>query len=293
MDVKKEWENKTTKYRKKPFAYITIYQFFIPIIILIALNTLYLYIHQTFQIHFTYYALLAPLILMGNYFLFIFLVIIFSKFLSDYYEKKSPTREGTFKRKFSEKKAGMATKNLQYYHLRGFLYKFPMFLAKKSPFPGLLNYSLREVGKNAISKDALYGDAYVALEMTEIKEGAVILDGSCISSHVVDSIFGNLSIKKVKLGQNCTIFPHTAIAPGTTVPSHTSIGPRSFCPKNWSYNHNPQDLEKSQIIPSKEMIINEIYVYGAPAKKALKRGVKKSLFEYIPSSFLDKTRNHE
>ena len=62
----------------------------------------------------------------------------------------------------------------------------------------MVNFVLRDMADNKIDKDVIYGDAYVSLEFTDLQQGAVIMDGSTLSSHVNDSIFGNLTIEEVK-----------------------------------------------------------------------------------------------
>ena len=186
----------------------------------------------------------------------------FCKILHWYYNKKSPAKTGVFSRKFT--KHNVADRSVHFYHLRGFMYKWPVFISKKSIFPWMVNFVLRDMAANKINKDALYGDAYVSLEFTNLEQGAVIMDGVTLSSHVNDSIFGNLTIERVTVEKNGIMQTNSIMAPGGTISNGTTLGPKSYVPKGWR-------IEK----------VDSKFIYGAPAKKYRKL----SFIELLPKRF--------
>ena len=174
----------------------------------------------------------------------------FCKILHWYYNKKSPAKTGVYSRKFT--KHNVADLAVHYYHLRGFMYKWPVFISKKSIFPWTVNFVLRDMAANKIDKDVIYGDAYVSLEFTDLHQGAVIMDGTTLSSHVNDSIFGNLTIEEVTVEKNGVMQTNSIMAPGGTISEGTAIGPKTFVPKGWRI-----EREDSK------------FIYGAPAAAGL------------------------
>jgi len=103
---------------------------------------------------------------------------------------------------------------------------------------------------NKIDKDVIYFDAYVSLEFTNLHQLAVIMDGATLSSHVNDSIFGNLTIEEVTVKKNGVMQTNSIMAPGGTISEGTAIGPKTYVPKSWRI-----EREDSK------------FIYGAPAKK--------------------------
>jgi hypothetical protein len=99
-------------------------------------------------------------------------------------------------------------------------------------FPWMVNYALREIGENVIDRDTIYTDAYVGLEFTQLKPNSIALYGSSISSHVVDSIFGNLTIKSIYIDDNGILQPHAIAGPGSVVGKDTSLFPFKVAVKN-------------------------------------------------------------
>ncbi len=125
---------------------------------------------------------------------------------------------------------------LRYYHVRGFLFKWPVFFAKKSIFPWLQTYVLNRLGENKIHRNAMYWDFFVGLEMIELGENTIIEDGCVISSHVVDSIYGSLTIKWIRFGKNDICSPNCSAAPGCTIQDNVVVLPNSFLLKVKSYD---------------------------------------------------------
>ncbi len=176
--------------------------------------------------------LFFPLYLIGAILLWIFLVIEFAAAITRYWRKKSPPVEGIFHRTFKE--GNVEDERLKFYHDRGYIIKFPVWLASKSPFPWLLRRALIRIGhSNKIGKDVTFMDSIPGLEFTTIKDGVTYYPGSSTASHVVDSVFGNLTIKKLVLEENAAVFPHVIIGPGVHLEENKALLPRSAGIKDW------------------------------------------------------------
>jgi acetyltransferase-like isoleucine patch superfamily enzyme len=243
-----EWEENEVQLPKIPFMFITLYQSLFPLSIIIALDYILLYFFSYIHLFSLIEIILIPILFILNSYLSIFLLSKFSRWLNKYYEKKSPPKEGTFARSF--KNGDIENPSLQYYHRRGFVYKWPVWVAKKSIFPWMINFILRDMSDNIIDNDFMYGDAFVGLEMTKLESGGVIMEGGIISSHIVDSIYGNLTIKKAILGENAIISANSIATPGVEIHSGKTLGPNAFAPKNTIIDDSEAQL-----------------IWGIPAKK--------------------------
>ena len=118
------------------------------------------------------------------------------------WERISPRVEGVFRRSFEE--SNVEDDRIKYYHARGFLYKWPVFTAKKSIFPWTVNYVLRNVGKNKIHRDAQYLDCFVALEFTDIGDQMFIMYATTLSPMLWTRFTGISRLKQLKV--NNTLF---------------------------------------------------------------------------------------
>jgi len=230
-ELSHEWANKEIRLPRLVFLFINFYEFCFPIFFLIGIGYGLHILLDCLNLAFIYRILLAGFYLPLFYAAYVWSLAILCHWLNIYLERKSPPREGVFSREF--KSNNVTNPEVHYYHLRGFLYKWPVFLAKKSMFPWMQNYVLRKMGGNKIHRDVLYGDCFVGLEFTELDEGVVMMDGSTISGHVVDSFFGNLSVYTASLGKNVTMHSNLAACPGTRVEPTRSIGPKLILPKKW------------------------------------------------------------
>ena len=232
-ELEKQWAGHRVQIPRMPFGLINVYQFCVPILVLMGIDLLVWKLFQIFALSMIVQILFLPGLFILNYFLYIWLMSKACRLLNIYYEHKSPSTEGVYAREFKD--GNIADIALQYYHLRGFMYKWPVWMAKKSIFPWLVNFVLCDMtmGGNDIDKDALYGDAFVSLEFTTLDAGAVIMDGVCISSHVVDSIFGNLTMKRVTVQKNGVMHANSIMAPGGVITQGMAIGPRAFATKHF------------------------------------------------------------
>ena len=237
-NLAEQWKEKKVEFPKTPFAYITVYQNLVPITFLLLLDVFFIFLILILQIPVGMQIILFPGIILSNYFLYIVSLSICSKWLNSYYEYKSPPQQGTFVREFEKGDVGSSL--IHYYHLRGFLYKWPVWVAKKSIFPWRLNYVLRRANK--IDKDFMYGDAYVGLELNDLRKNAVVMEGAVLSSHVVDSLYGNLTIKQVIVEEGGVILPNGIAAPGVIVGENMVLGPNTYAPKDWAVLPSEQKM---------------------------------------------------
>lgn len=181
------------------------------------------------------------------------------------WNKKSPPVEGLFQRVFGEK--DVVDMRIKYYHYRGFVIKWPLWLAAKSPFPWLQNWVLRYVGHNKIDKTATYIDAFPSLEFSELEKEVVFLPGAMASSHVVDSLFGNLTIEKLKVGNNSTLHSNSILAPGSKIHEENTLMPFTFAIKKWESSPNSKFYNSS---PAKSFEERYKGIFSLLNEKALK-----------------------
>lgn len=262
MNSHKKTEEKQVELPKVPFGLINLYQNLCPLTIIVFVNLGILYLVQSFSISPWIQVMGLPCLGILNYMLYIWSITQCSQLLNNYFEKKSTPQQGTFVRSFEN--GNVSSPILHYYHLRGFLYKWPVWVAKKSPFPWMLNMVLRDMAKNKIDKNFMYGDVYVGLELTTLAEGAVIMDGGIISSHVIDDLYGALTIKECQLKENAVMLPNSVITPGVTIDSKMSLGPNAFVPKSWMITDQTSN-----------------FIYGVPSKK---KGYR-SFMEVLPDAY--------
>lgn len=213
--ISEEWSDNEVKIPKLTYGLLSFYQVCLPIFILFGFTWGFFALADVLNWSLPLQVIGFTIVLIVNYLGYIFLTTLFSRVPVHYWEKISPPVQGVFNRGFGEK--DIADPRLHYYHLRGFVYKWPVFLAKKSFCPWMLNYALRTVGKNKIHRDAYYMENFPALEETDLGEHFACMHGSTLSSHVVDSLYGNLTIKKVTAEPYATMQPHSITAPGATI----------------------------------------------------------------------------
>lgn len=203
----------------------------------IHLNTLFGLTPVNFlSIHDFWIYIFLPLIIIGAVFIYILCVIGITWLFSFYFNKKSPPVEGLFRREFNGK--DVSDPRIRYYHYRGFIIKYPLWLAYKSPFQWMSYWVLKIIGHNKISKDALYLEAFPGLEFINLEKGVVFYPGSAPSSHVVDSLYGNLSIERLNFKNQVTILPNCALAPGGNFDANYVLMPNSMSPKRWRGNNS-------------------------------------------------------
>ena len=225
-----DWSDNEIHLPKFIYAVINLFQTAVPVIFPMILIYIFFILADFFHISYILKSLLFSPILILSYALYLYFSIKLSKWVVRKCNKKMPPAEGTFRRTFNEK--NVEDTRLYFYHIRGFTYKWPVFTAKKTFLPWMVNYALREIGENQISKDTIYADTYVGLEFTNLKPTAALLYASSISSHVVDSIFGNLTIKSISIEDYGILQPHAIAGPGSVVGKETALFPFKVALKN-------------------------------------------------------------
>ena len=226
-------KDKVVKFFVLDFFKINFISFLVPLYICLGFFLLFEYCFIIpFPIPLEIHLLILPGFLFILYFLYIILLIEFTALWVRRWNKKSPPAEGVFKRVLEEKDSKEG-KMMKYYHKRGFIVKFPMWLASKSPFPWLVNRVLRRIGHNKLGKNVIYCDAYVGLEFTELGDNVFIYPTSALSSHAVNTIFGKISMMKIIMGKNTTLYPGIIMGPNAITTDNNVIFPNTVLHKNW------------------------------------------------------------
>lgn len=204
------------------------------ICLVIFLGALYLFV-EFLSLSLVYLSFIFPVLVFILYHLYILLMIEVCALWVRIWNKKSPPRQGAFRRVLDDVKSAEG-KMLKYYHRRGFIIKFPVWLSSKCPFPWMLNRALRRIGHNTIDKNVIYCDGFPGLELTTLKKNSFIYPSSAISSHSVQSIFGKITIKEVVIGKNAVLYPGCIAGPGAQMEDNFILHPNSGLPKDWRGN---------------------------------------------------------
>ncbi|MFX1569719.1 MAG: hypothetical protein ACFFCV_15275 [Promethearchaeota archaeon] len=175
---------------------------------------------------------ILPFVFLTLYYIYLIVLIEFTALWARSWNKKSPPKQGVFKRVLDDVNSEEG-KLMKYYHKRGFIIKFPMWLTSKSPFPWLINRALRRISHNKIGKNVLYNDAYVGLEFTDIEDNTFFYPTSSLSSHAVNTIFGKITMIEIKIGKNNTFYPGTIMGCGALSTDDNVIYPNTVLHKNW------------------------------------------------------------
>ena len=230
---KRKEESKTVELPIHDFFKINFLSFLVPLYPCLGLFLLFeFYFISTFSIPLIIHLLILPGFLLFLYYLYLILLIEFARAWSSRWNKKSPPKEGVFKRVLDDFNSEEG-KMMKYYHKRGFIVKMPIWLTSKSPFPWLVNRALRRISHNKIGKNVIYSDSYVGLEFTDLGENTFIYPTTSLSSHAVNSIFGKISMLEIKLERNTTLYPGIIAGPGVLTKENNVIFPNTVLHKNW------------------------------------------------------------
>ncbi|MHA1792448.1 MAG: hypothetical protein ACTSVI_07370 [Promethearchaeota archaeon] len=214
-----------------------------------------------------------PGILWLVYFTYLFLSLLITKIFVNYFNKKSPPTTGVLKRQFKDTTHPDFIK-IHYYHMRGAIIKYTLWLLQKCPFPSLAHFFLRHVTHNKIGHNVIYENCFVGLEFTDIGNDCVIEVGSAISAHVVESLYGNLVLDEIKINDGAIVGYNTIIGPGVLIPSGFVVGDNSMSYKSWPLKE--RDGIKSEFFigtPAKHEPIEMIFAEG-DLKDSFKKLVK-------------------
>jgi len=233
ISQKEEDEQQSVELPALDFFKISIITFIVPLYACLGLFLLFEYFFiNFFLIPLHIHLLILPGFLLLLYYIYLILLIEFAALWSRYWHKKSPPQEGVFARILDDVNSPEG-KMLKYYHKRGFIIKYPMWLTSKSPFPWLVNRTLRRIGHNKIGKNVIYCDCYVGLELTDLGENTFMYPSTSLSSHAVNSIFGKITMLEIKLGKNTTLYPGIIAGPGVLTTDDNVIFPNTVLHKSW------------------------------------------------------------
>lgn len=196
-------------------------------------------------------SLCFPLVIMISYLIHLFFIGLITKFWWSISERISPVKDGIIPR-------NEPSKNLNLYHVRSFLIKYPKHAFNRGPFPWLINWLYNFVGTNEIGKGTVIEEQFGADKGVEIGENCYIGVNSGFSSHAVDGIFGNVAYFKIEVGDNVTTSALNCVAPGVEIHDNSYLLPMAGATKN-------------------NVLRGDNYYFGAPLRKAFSRKVKKYL----------------
>ena len=224
---------KTVELPALDFFKINFISFLVPLYVCLGLFLLFEYgIITLLSVPPIMHILILPGFFLLLYYIYLIILIEFTALWARSWNKKSPPKQGVFRRVLDDVNSKEG-KMMKYYHKRGFIIKFPMWLTSKSPFPWLVNRALRRISHNKIGKNVIYSDAYVGLEFTDIGDNSFIYPSSGLSSHAVNSIFGKITIIEVKIGKNNTLYPGIIMGCGALSTDNTVIYPNTVLHKSW------------------------------------------------------------
>ncbi len=152
-------------------------------------------------------SLTIPLVLIICYLIHLFIVALITRWFYTLSEKKSPSKAGIIPR-------NIPSQTLDQYHFRSFIIKYPKNAFSRGPFPWLLKWMFNYVRTNKIGKKSVIEEQFGGDRFIEVGENSYIGTNPGISSHAVEGIFGNISIAKVKIGNNVTTAGFNCFAPG-------------------------------------------------------------------------------
>ncbi|MFX1499724.1 MAG: hypothetical protein ACFFDH_02025 [Promethearchaeota archaeon] len=241
-DVKQEKEinlsfeeklEKTVELPVLDFFKINFFSFLVPLYACLVIFLIFEYwFINLFSIPPIIHIFLLPIFFLILYYIYLIILIEFTALWARKWNKKSPPMQGVFRRVLDDTKTKEG-QMMKYYHKRGFIIKFPMWLTSKSPFPWLINRVLRKISHNKIGKNVIYTDSYVGLEFTDIGDNSFFYPTSSLSSHAVNTIFGKITIMEIKIGKNNTFYPGTIMGCGALTTDDNVIYPNTVLHKNW------------------------------------------------------------
>ncbi len=201
-------------------------------------------------VHFyTYLPLLAFLM----YVTIVFSAIFFAKVLLVLTNAVRRPREGTFLRHPSDK-------DYRYWSLRNTIKRWPVWLAHRFPFPGILdNICFKVFGVKTKISNSLF-EGWVDTEFIEFGKDVVVGQGAIVQAAV---IIGNLLIiRKTVIEDNVRIGSHAIVMPGTKIGKNCILAANSVTTVG-------QVLAKGWIyvgIPAKKFKVNYFFEDGLEDK---------------------------
>ncbi|MBN1801876.1 MAG: hypothetical protein JW891_10240 [Candidatus Lokiarchaeota archaeon] len=211
---------------KIPFTFVVLLQLLFGGLVLIAINLWFfnhIYILLTGNAFYSFERtaywwewLLFPLNVYGNFYLFSFSIIAFSALINTVLNKLSPPQEGVFER---------GSKDWKYAHRRFWTAYFPIWLVRALPLPWLDIAAYKFFGVR-IGRAVVAYEGYIDPLFVEIGDQTMTSLHICIFSHLI--YHDKMIIKKVKVGENCIVGPHSILFPGTIMKDNAIIGANSY-----------------------------------------------------------------
>jgi carbonic anhydrase/acetyltransferase-like protein (isoleucine patch superfamily) len=194
-----------------------------------------------------------PLMVFVMYVTIVFSAILFAKILLVIVNVFHKPRQGVFLRTPEDK-------DYRYWSMRNTIKRWPVWLAHKFPFPGILdNICFKAFGVKTKISNSLF-EGWVDTEFIEFGKDVVVGQGAIVQSAV---IIGNLLIiRKTIIESDVRIGSHAIVMPGT------HIGSKSILAAN-SVTTVGQELESGYIyvgIPAKKFKKNYFFVEGLEDK---------------------------
>lgn len=194
-----------------------------------------------------------PLLAILMYVTIVFTAIFFAKILLVIVNVIHRPKEGVFLRT-------AADKDYRYWSLRNTIKKWPIWLAHRFPFPGILdNICFKVFGVKTKISNSLF-EGWVDTEFIDFGKDVVVGQGAIIQSAVI--IGKLLIIRKTVIGDDVRIGSHSIVMPGT------KIGQKCILAAN-SVTTVGQVLEREWIyvgIPAKKFKRNYFFEDGLEDK---------------------------
>ncbi|MFX1275029.1 MAG: hypothetical protein ACFFBP_19890 [Promethearchaeota archaeon] len=160
--------------------------------------------------------LLLPISIYLNLFLFSFSIILFSVVIFKFLNWRSPPREGVFEK---------GSKDWKYMHRRFWTAYLPIWLVRALPLPWLdiavYNFLGVKIGRVVVAYEGYIDPLFIDIGPQTMTSLHI-----CIFSHLI--YHDKVIIKKIKVGKNCIIGPHTILFPGSTLEDGAILGANSY-----------------------------------------------------------------
>ncbi len=174
----------------------------------------------------------APLIFWLLYFVYIGVTIAVTRAFLAYLDRRSKPSSAILKRQFKDA-SHPDYRTMHYYHVRGAIVKYAVWIVLKCPTPSLIVHMSTFLGQNTRGRRMLHDNSYPGLELTDIKDDVLLEVGSAVSSHVVESLYGNLVRLRVDVGKDVVLGVNSVIGPGAVVADGYHIGDNSIVYQKW------------------------------------------------------------
>lgn len=126
---------------------------------------------------------------------------------------------------------GKTADDVNIYHTRGLLLRMVKWSFSKSLFPWLTTWMFNFIGANDIGKGTTIEDSFYCQEYLETGKNCYIGPASIVSSHLVEGRYGQLTVKKDVMGDDCVLSAFVLTPPGLVMGNGSQILPTSLTTK--------------------------------------------------------------